>query len=72
MAEDEDENKSAASIYLQELRRQDAVLGSLQRMFSCEKRGLCLLREWTRRYGNPGNGCACSSRFTEHVVDSDY
>ena len=56
---------------LQELRRHDQVLASLQHMLSCRRRGLCLLKEWLRRYGNPGSGCSCFNRFQEHISEQD-
>lgn len=62
MATDED---------LVELRRQDQVLHGMQRMLQCDRRGLCLLREWMRRYGTAGSGCNCFRIFSEHLNESD-
>lgn len=46
------------------------VLAALERMFRCERRGVCLLKEWMRRYGNPGNGCNCWYHFSETYLDT--
>lgn len=44
---------------------EDRVLASMETMLRCHRRGLCLLKEWMRRYGHPGNGCQCWYVFTE-------
>jgi hypothetical protein len=56
---------------LVELRRQDQVLAAMQRMFNCNRRGLCLLREWLRRYGRVSSRCLCLMMLEEQVIDND-
>lgn len=55
-----------------ELRRQDEVIASLQAALQCDRRGICLMHEWLRRYGTPGGGCRCFNRFFEHVCRGDF
>jgi hypothetical protein len=56
---------------LVEARRQDQVLAAIERLFKCDRRGVCLLHEWVRRYGTVGGGCHCFARFAEHLTDDE-
>lgn len=49
------------------LRHLEAVLSACAVMLHCNRRGLCLFREWTRHYGTAGTGCLCYARFTDRL-----
>lgn len=57
--------------HLPDLHRQYQVLGAFEELLKCDSRGLCLLHEYLRRYGQPGSGCRCFGRITEWLLERD-